>query len=179
MLHYRARAAQAQRLAKGVIDDQLRTQLEELARQYSAIAERLEQVGEEEPPDKDQQWMGVGKSQMRTQSRDPICRRKFPHFDPECNDVNRIDPKRPQFARTAVAGQRVDGVEAAIKGATIAIAEPGGRAAKRLAQPFGERLVDVHRRKVGAISCNQRRSLMPLAMRQRRPGKVIGVLAFN
>ena len=47
--HYRERAAQARRLAKGVVDRELVDRLEALAREYDAIADRLEELGEERP----------------------------------------------------------------------------------------------------------------------------------
>jgi len=47
--HYRDRAAQARRLASGVIDRELVERINGIAREYEAIAEGLDQLGEEKP----------------------------------------------------------------------------------------------------------------------------------
>jgi hypothetical protein len=47
--HYRERAEQARRLARGVTDRDLQQQLEALARQYDSIADRMEQLDREKP----------------------------------------------------------------------------------------------------------------------------------
>jgi hypothetical protein len=43
--HYRERAAQARRLASGISDRELQERLEGIAREYEAIAERIERLG--------------------------------------------------------------------------------------------------------------------------------------
>ena len=47
--HYRERAAQARRLAKGMLDPVLLERLTSLADEYDAIADRLEQMSRETP----------------------------------------------------------------------------------------------------------------------------------
>lgn len=49
--HYRERGEQARRLAKGTTDQQMADRLQELARQYDSIADRLEQLDREKPPE--------------------------------------------------------------------------------------------------------------------------------
>ena len=48
--HYRHRAAQARRLARGITDAETVERLNGLARQYDAIAERIKQLDNEKQP---------------------------------------------------------------------------------------------------------------------------------
>ena len=100
-------------------------------------------------------------------------------LDAQRNDVDVVDAERSQLGRAAVFAEREDRVEAAIERAAIAIADARAQAADRPAEELRERPLDIDGREIGHVGGDQRRFGIALAMGERGPRQIIGVLAFD
>ena len=88
-------------------------------------------------------------------------------------------PSERKLGRAAVLAEREDRVEAAVEKPAIAVADARQRARDRPATNFDERPLDIDGREIGHVGGDQRRLGAALAMADRRPRQVIGVLALD
>ena len=99
-------------------------------------------------------------------------------FDAERHNVDLVDAERAQLGGAAILAEGKDRIEAAIEEPAIAVANPAAAPASDRPSP-GERPFDIDRREIGHIGRDQRRFGMALAIADRRPRQIIGVLAFD
>ena len=132
-----------------------------------------------EPPDIDQQRLPVFEAKLGPQLPVAPLGRELSHFHAQGNDVDIVDAQRPQPGRAAMFAQRIDRVEPPVERAAIGIADARAQAADGPTQEFGEGPLDVDRREVGHIRSDERGVGKALAVSDRGPRQIIGVLALD
>lgn len=146
-------------------------------------AERLDhQIGlllAVEPPGINDQRLIVAQAELAAQRGIAPFGTEISKFDAEREHIDLIDAERAQFRRAAMLAEREDAVETPVERAAISVTDFAAKIGDRLAQHLGKGPLDIDRRKIGHVGCDQRGRREALAMGHRGPRQIIGVLAFD
>ena len=132
-----------------------------------------------QPADIDQQRPVVGQAELVPELGVAAGWTELAELDAERDDADVIDAVGPKLGAAAILAEREHFVEAAVERTAIGIADPLAQARQRPADELREGPLNIDRRKVGHICRDQRRIRMALAVADRRPRQIIGVLALD
>ena len=123
-------------------------------------------------------WLSSRPSLARSAGR--AGRAELAELDAERNDIDIRRCRASQLGRAAILAEREDRVETAIEHAAIRIADPAAaRSPTGAAEEFRQRPLDIDGREIGHVGRDQRGFGMALAMADRRPRQIVGVLALD